>query len=190
MRGGATDVLRLRPVAVQLPARQGSSMPWSSGLAMRIARSAIGCTPALMAVLLLTTANPAGAITAIQTGGPLDPLFAQVGRPFVSELHPGQQPFAQVPGRLELKSRELSGAIGHRPGWRHRHPVRNAHRTWNLPMRGRRRRYFPRSGDGRTEVVHAGRRSGASVRRAVLQQRAAAAGHRGRSLFVHGKRHR
>ena len=69
-------------------------MPWSSGLAMRIARSAIGCMPALMAVLLLTSANPAGAITAIQTGGP---LIAQVGRLFVSNFIPVNSHFPKYP---------------------------------------------------------------------------------------------
>jgi hypothetical protein len=50
-----------------------------------VARSAAGCMPALLAALLLSVATPAGAITAIQVGGP---LIAQVGRPFVSSFIP------------------------------------------------------------------------------------------------------
>jgi hypothetical protein len=58
-------------------------MPRSSGVAVRLARSAAGCMPALLAALLLVP-SPAGAITAIRTG----PLIAQVGRPFVSSFIP------------------------------------------------------------------------------------------------------
>jgi hypothetical protein len=50
--------------------------------------------PALMAVLLLTSANPAGAITAIQTGGP---LIVQVGRLFVSSFVPVNSHFPKYP---------------------------------------------------------------------------------------------
>ena len=60
-------------------------MPRSSGVAARLARSAAGCTPALLATLLLLVATRAGAITAIQVGGP---LIAQVGHPFVSSFIP------------------------------------------------------------------------------------------------------
>ncbi|HEX4524351.1 MAG TPA: Ig domain-containing protein [Casimicrobiaceae bacterium] len=59
-------------------------MPRSSGVAVRLARSAAGCMPAMLAALLLAP-SPAGAITAIQVGGP---LIAQVGRPFVSSFIP------------------------------------------------------------------------------------------------------
>jgi hypothetical protein len=60
-------------------------MPRSSGVALRLARSAAGCMPALLTALLLSVATPAGAITAIQVGGP---LIAQVGHPFVSSFIP------------------------------------------------------------------------------------------------------
>jgi hypothetical protein len=60
-------------------------MPRSSGVAVLVARSAAGCMPALLAALLLSVATSAGAITAIQVGGP---LIAQVGRPFVSSFIP------------------------------------------------------------------------------------------------------
>ncbi|MEO8565534.1 MAG: putative Ig domain-containing protein [Betaproteobacteria bacterium] len=60
-------------------------MPRSSGIALRLARSAAGCMPALLAALLLSVTTPVGAITAIQVGGP---LIAQVGRPFVSSFIP------------------------------------------------------------------------------------------------------
>jgi hypothetical protein len=59
-------------------------MPRSFGVAVRLARSAAGCMPALLAALLITP-SPAGAITAIQPGGP---LIAQVGRPYVSSFVP------------------------------------------------------------------------------------------------------
>jgi hypothetical protein len=75
----------LRPVAVQIPSGKDSSMPRSSGVALRVVRSAIGCIAALLAALLLSVATPAGAITAIQVGGP---LIAQVGHPFVSGFVP------------------------------------------------------------------------------------------------------
>ena len=55
-------------------------MPRSPGVVLRLARSAASSLPALLAALLLSVAAPAGAITAIQVGGP---LIAQVGRPFV-----------------------------------------------------------------------------------------------------------
>ena len=58
-------------------------MPRSSGVAVRLARCAAGCIPALLAGLLLVP-TPAGAITAIRLG----PLIAQVGRPFVSSFIP------------------------------------------------------------------------------------------------------
>lgn len=60
-------------------------MPRSSRVALRLVRSAASCLPALLAALLLSVATPAGAITAIQVGGP---LIAQVGRPFVSSFIP------------------------------------------------------------------------------------------------------
>jgi hypothetical protein len=60
-------------------------MPRSSGVAVLVARRAAGCMPALLAALLLSWATSAGAITAIQVGGP---LIAQVGRPFVSSFIP------------------------------------------------------------------------------------------------------
>ncbi|HEY2863067.1 MAG TPA: Ig domain-containing protein [Casimicrobiaceae bacterium] len=59
-------------------------MPWSSGFALRLARSVNGCLPALVAALLLATTLPANAITGIRTG----PLSAEVGRMFVSTFIP------------------------------------------------------------------------------------------------------
>ena len=60
-------------------------MPRSSGVAVLVARSAAGCMPALLGALLLSVATTAGAITAIQVGGP---LIAQVGDSFVSSFIP------------------------------------------------------------------------------------------------------
>ncbi len=52
---------------------------------MRLARSAAGCMPALLAALLLAAPAPAGAITAIQVVGT---LIAQAGRPFEFSFTP------------------------------------------------------------------------------------------------------
>jgi len=60
-------------------------MPRSSGFRVLVARGGAGGVPALLAALLLGVATSAGAITAIQVGGP---LIAQVGRPFVSSFVP------------------------------------------------------------------------------------------------------
>jgi len=60
-------------------------MPRSSGFRVLIARGGAGGVPALLTALLLGVATSAGAITAIQVGGP---LIAQVGRPFVSSFVP------------------------------------------------------------------------------------------------------
>jgi len=60
-------------------------MPRSSGFRVLVARGGAGGVPALLAALLLGVATSAGAITAIQVGGP---LIAQVGHPFISTFVP------------------------------------------------------------------------------------------------------
>ncbi len=59
-------------------------MARSSGVAVRLARNAVGCVPALVAAALLIATQPAGAITGITTG----PLTAEVGIPFASSFRP------------------------------------------------------------------------------------------------------
>ena len=60
-------------------------MPRSSEFAVLVARGGAGGVPALLAALLFGVATSAGAITAIQVGGP---LIAQAGHPFVSTFVP------------------------------------------------------------------------------------------------------
>lgn len=84
-------------------------MPRSSGLAVRLARSAAGGMPALLATLLLSVATPAGAITGIQVGGP---LIAEVGRPFVSSFIPINSHLPKYPVDWSLSPRNCLAGSG------------------------------------------------------------------------------
>ena len=84
-------------------------MPRSSGVAVRLARSAAGCTPALLAALLALAPSSAGAITAIQVGGP---LIAQVGHPFVSSFIPVNSHLPKYPVDWSLTPRDCLAGSG------------------------------------------------------------------------------
>src|SRR5690348_12523584 len=85
-RGGRrTDVLWLRPVVIEFAPAGGISMPWSSRLAVHVARCAATGVPILLALAIIVPTFPAHAITAIF---PKNTLIAEVGRPFTATFIP------------------------------------------------------------------------------------------------------